>query len=209
MRSLWGAGVLVFVVACSSSESPPTDAGAEAARTCVPNVVVDCACAGFTGTTICTAAGQPGGCDCSRPTDSGPEPCATPTTWYLDKDGDGHGTAAGTPVSACTQPTGYAASSDDCDDGDARAFPGQTAFFDTPLPDGTFDFDCDKVETPRDTKVGQTLCNFSGSACIGAGTSDYWYNASIPPACGVTGQWMLLCSGTCGSMLEARKQACR
>ena len=35
--------------------------------------------------------------------------------WYLDADGDGFGTA-GTPVSACTQPTGYADNDEDCDD---------------------------------------------------------------------------------------------
>jgi hypothetical protein len=39
--------------------------------------------------------------------------------WYLDLDADGHGTAD-TTFSACAQPVGYSATSDDCDDADPR-----------------------------------------------------------------------------------------
>ena len=45
------------------------------------------------------------------------------STWYSDADGDGYGTAGGTALS-CTQPTGYAANADDCDDGDSAINPG-------------------------------------------------------------------------------------
>ncbi len=34
----------------------------------------------------------------------------------------------------------------DCDDNDARAFPGQTAFYDTERTSGGYDFDCNNVE---------------------------------------------------------------
>jgi hypothetical protein len=44
-------------------------------------------------------------------------------TWYADTDGDGHGDA-GASLTACDAPAGYVASADDCDDTDARAYPG-------------------------------------------------------------------------------------
>ena len=43
--------------------------------------------------------------------------------WYLDADGDGHGTEEDT-AEACEQPTGYVARSGDCDDENARYHPG-------------------------------------------------------------------------------------
>ena len=43
-------------------------------------------------------------------------------TWYLDDDGDGYGDA-GTTTAACDQPSGYAATAADCDDGDAAVSP--------------------------------------------------------------------------------------
>jgi len=51
--------------------------------------------------------------------------CAQPTTFFADTDGDGHGDAAST-MSACTQPTGFVTTSDDCDDANANRFPGAT-----------------------------------------------------------------------------------
>jgi hypothetical protein len=44
-------------------------------------------------------------------------------TWYLDSDGDGAGDAASSTLS-CDSPTGYVASSTDCDDSNASAYPG-------------------------------------------------------------------------------------
>ena len=45
--------------------------------------------------------------------------------WYADADGDGHGNAA-TVQTACSQPVGYVASSDDCDDNNNAIYPGAT-----------------------------------------------------------------------------------
>ena len=42
--------------------------------------------------------------------------------WFEDGDGDGHGST--TAREACAQPEGYVESSDDCNDGSPRSFPG-------------------------------------------------------------------------------------
>jgi hypothetical protein len=49
-------------------------------------------------------------------------PCTTPTTWYLDSDGDGFGGT--TSTSACKGPTGYVAKGGDCNDADKLIYPG-------------------------------------------------------------------------------------
>ena len=49
------------------------------------------------------------------------------TTWYLDGDEDGYGTISDS-IMSCSQPTGYATSSDDCNDGDASISP-QTLWY--------------------------------------------------------------------------------
>jgi hypothetical protein len=57
------------------------------------------------------------------------------TTWYLDQDGDGHGFDYS--WNACSAPTGYVGTSDDCNDGLADVYPRATE-----LCDG-IDNDCD------------------------------------------------------------------
>ena len=57
-------------------------------------------------------------------------------TWYLDADLDGYGVPTGT-ASACTVPVGYAATADDCDDGEGTTWPGATESCDA------VDSDCD------------------------------------------------------------------
>jgi len=44
-------------------------------------------------------------------------------TWYVDVDGDGYGSTVSTTLS-CDQPSGYAATDDDCDDDDTAYNPG-------------------------------------------------------------------------------------
>jgi Putative metal-binding motif/FG-GAP-like repeat len=51
------------------------------------------------------------------------------STWYLDADGDQHGSAA-TSRRACTQPAGYSTLSDDCNDADVGIYPGASEYCD-------------------------------------------------------------------------------
>lgn len=58
--------------------------------------------------------------DCDGMVDE--DPVGSPV-WYLDADGDGFGDADAAS-SVCSQPEGYSANADDCDDADAASFPG-------------------------------------------------------------------------------------
>ena len=92
------------------------------------------------------------------------------TTYYRDADGDGHGVASNTR-NACTAPSGYVATSGDCNDAAATIYPGRTEAC------NAIDDDCDG--TPDET--------FS---CVqGAPTS-------CTTTCGSTGSG--LCTLSCG-----------
>jgi len=56
--------------------------------------------------------------DCDTTVDEG-----VGSTWYLDSDGDGYGSASN-PTQACSAPQGYVSSSSDCDDSDYDSNPG-------------------------------------------------------------------------------------
>jgi hypothetical protein len=71
--------------------------------------------------------------DCNGVVDDGPRPL-----WSVDVDGDGVGDAAVT-LYACEQPPGYVGPTNDCDDSDPRAFPGNEE-----VCDGV-DNDCDSL----------------------------------------------------------------
>jgi len=61
--------------------------------------------------------------DCDGTTDE--DDAEDAVTWYLDADADGYG-AADVSTLACAIPGGYAATDDDCDDGDDTISPGAT-----------------------------------------------------------------------------------
>jgi len=69
--------------------------------------------------------------------DSAVDEDVTYTTWYADTDGDGYGDPSGRTTSDCIEPSGYSATSDDCDDADSSINPGADE-----LCDGD-DNDCD------------------------------------------------------------------
>ncbi len=82
--------------------------------------------------------GRDDDCDCagaSGPCEPEIDEGAT-TTYYLDSDGDGHGTATDT-TEACAPPAGYAVTAGDCDDERADTYPGAEETC------NAFDDDCD------------------------------------------------------------------
>lgn len=129
------------------------------------------------------------GADCKKPMLVGQCKCATDCgtgscrLFYKDADGDGYGdkNAAfpGTATVACDNlppPATYSATKDDCDDGDARAHPGQTEYFsDKTTTKLLNDFNCDGIVT-KETK------EYPGATC---------YVCGVPKTCSS--------STTCGS----------
>ena len=139
--------------------------------------------------------------DCDGATDEGAGPI-----FFEDLDGDGFGDDAVT-LQACEAPAGYVAEGGDCAPEDARAFPGQRAFFTEPVEGvGRHDFDCDGVETHAIGVVAVPNCP---SDCR---TVPAW-NA-VRPRCGVAGETFTCfhlrgsCSGTT-PQTEPTTAACR
>jgi hypothetical protein len=95
--------------------------------------------------------------DCDGSVDS-PAALDAPT-WYADSDGDGFGTSSGTTV-ACDQPSGFAASDDDCDDSDGSIHPGATEVW----YDG-LDQDCDGADDYDQDGDGDLHASHGGGDC--------------------------------------------
>ena len=116
--------------------------------------------------------------------DTSPEPDAPCAIYYRDEDGDGFGDAQ-VSLRWCdgAPPAGYVARAGDCDDGDARAFPGQTRAFDEERVGGGWDFDCDGKATRVEVGVVQD-CQRTNTGCVGGG----WFKPL--PQCGQQGKRM-------------------
>lgn len=74
--------------------------------------------------------------DCDGLIDAADPDAADVPVWYLDADGDSHGSST-ISLADCTQPIGYVPNPDDCDDASLAVFPGAVE-----LCDG-IDQDCD------------------------------------------------------------------
>lgn len=150
-------GLALLLVAACATDLDPSGAGKACAKNgeCASGYVCDL------DRGICiepgsTAGGSGGSAGVSSVEDSGtgdvelPDAdCATPTTFFLDADGDGFG-RDDTQAPGCELPDGWASVGGDCADDVASAFPGQTAFFAEGYAVGgsvSFDFDCDGVES--------------------------------------------------------------
>lgn len=84
----------------------------------------------------------------------------------------------------------------DCCDYDARAHPGEQAFFTTADACGSFDYDCSGSDEPEFAKVNCTIGVF---ACNGSGFEQ------SPPACGVVATFDA-CNLGLGCFTTARQQ---
>lgn len=74
--------------------------------------------------------------NCNGSTDEG----LTVSVWYEDEDGDSYGNAAVT-IEDCTQPAGFVANDDDCDDEDEDVHPGAAD-----IANNSIDENCDGVD---------------------------------------------------------------
>jgi hypothetical protein len=113
----------------------------------------------------------PGPIDAAEPPDALRIDSAVPC---VDDDGDSYFVPA-VPDGECETPL-------DCDDADPRAHPGQVDYYDVPRPSGSFDFDCDGVESPIDGTLGEE-CAWDWFYCAGTG------GLEEVPACGEEGTY--------------------
>ena len=112
--------------------------------------------------------------------------------FYQDSDGDGFGNP--TPIANVNPKVGcsgvghpgYVADDTDCDDNNANAFPGQTAYFSTPRANGSYDYNCDNMETGTNLVYSGATCG----TCGGSGCAK-----STACASGSTAQSYLTCVG--------------
>jgi hypothetical protein len=146
-----------------------------------------------------TCTETPGRCKCPGVTCVAGIACQV---FYKDADGDTFGDKFGTlnnggAQAACanTPPPGFVASATDCDDGDASAKPGQTAFFDVASRGkGTYDYDCDG-------RIVKGLPENLGSTCKFCTGGEDLFSCGKPTAtCASKGQTAgLTCSVKCNS----------
>jgi predicted outer membrane repeat protein len=85
--------------------------------------------------------------DCDGTTDE--DDAADASTWYRDTDSDGYGVPT-TSKKSCSKPTGYAATSTDCDDARAATNPGASEYC------NTYDDDCDGSTDESDAVDAKT-----------------------------------------------------
>lgn len=79
----------------------------------------------------------------------GSDPSATGgSTFYIDSDGDGYGSATSS-VQACTAPAGYASNSSDCNDSNGAINPGSSEVCDA----SNIDEDCDGLADNADSSA--------------------------------------------------------
>jgi len=98
----------------------------------------------------------------------------TPKTWFLDADGDGAGDPADTQME-CTQPIGYVATGDDCDDTDPAIHPGATEVCNNK------DDDCNGTIDNFTSHCGAGACAATGT-CL-AGVDSCMAGAPSPEVC--------------------------
>ncbi|MFT5679435.1 MAG: hypothetical protein ACI8RZ_000339 [Myxococcota bacterium] len=104
------------------------------------------------------------------------------TTWYGDGDGDTYGSASFS-LTQCSQPTGYVASDEDCDDTDAAVNPAATEVCDS------IDNDCNGDTDDSDTGLDTS-------------TATWWYTDSDADGYGSVDS-VLLCDQPSGTVTNS------
>ena len=114
--------------------------------------------------------------------DAGRDAGCVPGPVYRDEDGDGWGVESDVLL-VCGSLPGYSPKFGDCYDHNPLAKPGTSGpvtWFTVDRGDGSYDYNCDGVETPQWTAV-QRCPDDGGSGAPG------WVGS--PPVCGETGTW--------------------
>jgi hypothetical protein len=120
--------------------------------------------------------------DCDDEVDEGLEI----PVWYLDADADGYGDPDFT-LASCEQPSGYVASSSDCDDLDPGINPGESERCDA----DNLDEDCDGLADDADSGALGTVTVYQDIDGDGYGVDD-----STAEACDASSGWALV-AGDC------------
>ncbi len=128
---------------------------------------------------------------------------ASATVWrttYRDADGDLYGTTNTTTCDGTNITTGYVVNSTDCYDSNANAKPGQTTYYNVDRGDGSYDYNCNSVETKRYGLTQQT-----STSCVSSepSASELAGFVSSIPACGVAGTRTQCCgysTASCGTL---------
>lgn len=99
------------------------------------------------------------------------------STFYVDADADGFGSDEAS-IEACAEPEGYAGNTDDCDDLEARAYPGATERCDG------IDNDCDALTDDADDDVDLATAErwFTDADGDGFGDAEVYVLACDPPS---------------------------
>lgn len=134
-----------------------------------------------------------------------PEDSLDCSDYYYDADGDGFGSDKVDPECLCAPDGSYTAATNlDCYDYDAEAAPGHADYETTARPDGSYDWNCDGVETQYYTTRGEC------SGWISCAHTAGWDGGT--PACGATSAWVSGCDttwyGDCYETTSSQTQAC-
>lgn len=163
MRSRWCFVVLVPCVSLGCSEQAPRSV------VCGPGTLEqDGVCIVAPSMVVADAGGDDrttdGGDRTTDAADGSSASCKVPIAFFKDNDGDGFG---GTEtMSACETPgAGWVTTSGDCDDTDPLVNPNAKQFQRTPTKAGSFDFDCDGVETLDPSAKVDPVCGGAYPNC--------------------------------------------
>ncbi len=162
-----------------------------------------------------TGAGGVGGTSGSGGTGGDVDAGCLMRTYYRDEDRDAYGDPA-TAVTGCRSPggSGWITRTGDCYDDNANAKPGQTMSFTDDRGDGSYDFNCDGVET----KIYTAISPCHGPDGVGGPIG--WKEICLEsangmcirfqgvPACGVRADWIFE-TNACPAQWVATQQRCR